>query len=201
MPVRGRKVKIKTTFKVSQASHGLSVGDAVYFNGTNWVKAQSDNISTIGTAIVNLVIDVNTFKLTTSGKISGLSGLTAGEFYFVSDSTPGLLTTTEGATYSNPILQATSTTEGIVLPYRASEVEASLDLSRLKWVDLVNTWTSEPVTEVYSGGDGDVLSYTYGSTVYYRFIPSTYDSSLDAFYTTYSDPTLSGLIATRGNTI
>jgi hypothetical protein len=75
------------------------------------------------------------------------------------------------------------------------------DVTRLKWVDLVTTWTSEPTEEAYSGGDGQVFSYTYGTTTYYRFVPSTYDSTEDKFYSSYSNPTLSGLVATRGNSI
>ena len=75
------------------------------------------------------------------------------------------------------------------------------ELVRLKWIDLVNTWTLEPASQTYSGGDGEVYAYTYGSTVYYRFIPDTYDSTLDTFYTTFSDPTLSGVVATRGASI
>jgi len=54
------------------------------------------------------------------------------------------------------------------------------------------------VAQTYTGGDGDVLKYTYGATEYYRFIPDPYDSTEDKFYTTFSDPTLSGLVATRG---
>ena len=75
------------------------------------------------------------------------------------------------------------------------------EVERLKWIDLVTSWTVEPSSVAYSGGDGEVLEYTYGTTKYYRFIPSTYDSNEDKFYSTYSNPTLSGLIATRGVTI
>ena len=208
MPVRGRKVSgggsgETIAISVSQVAHGLSVQDAVYFNGTNWIKAQADAGATIGTAVVQTVTDTDNFILVTSGKITGLSGLTSGEWYFVSDATAGLLTTTESAINSNPILFATSTTEAIVMPLRASTVDTSTvgSTERLKWVDLLNTWTTEPAVQTYSGGDGSVLAYTYGSTTYYRFIPSTYDSAQDQFFTTFSDPTLSGLVATRGNNI
>jgi len=81
------------------------------------------------------------------------------------------------------------------------EVNASTDTTRLKWVDLVTTWTTEPTAQTYTGGDGEVFAYVYGGTTYYRFVPTTYDSTLDIFYTTFSDPTLSGVVATRGITI
>jgi hypothetical protein len=51
-----------------------------------------------------------------SGLIS-LSGLTAGANYFLSDATPGLLTTTETSTIgyvSKPLMTAKTTTEGVV---------------------------------------------------------------------------------------
>ena len=66
------------------------------------------------------------------------------------------------------------------------------------WTQLVSTWTTEPLEQAYSGGDGQVYAYTYGSQVYNRFVPSSYNSTQDAFYTTFSNPTLSGLVAVRG---
>ena len=113
-----------TTISVNQASHGFAVQDAVYFDGTNWLKAQADAIDTLGIGVVSVVTDVDNFTVITDGKITGLSGLTTGEWYYVSDATAGLLTTTESTIYSNPLLIATSATEGIVLSLRATE-EAS----------------------------------------------------------------------------
>lgn len=71
----------------------------------------------------------------------------------------------------------------------------------LEWVNLVNSWTVEPFELVYSGSDGTVLQYQYGSTIYYRFVPEPYNSINDAFYESYSDPVLTNLIAKRGNSI
>ena len=75
------------------------------------------------------------------------------------------------------------------------------DTYNTSWTKLATQWTEEPVSVAYSGGDGEVLEYTYGTTKYYRFIPTIYDSNEDKFYSSYSNPTLSGLIATRGVTI
>lgn len=111
---------------ITQTSHGFSIGDAVYINQSTglWGKAKSDSVDTLGIGIVSSAT-ANTFTLTTEGYISSLTGLTKGAFYYVSDVTAGLLTVTEGV-YSNPLLQAISTTEGIVLPFRASEGDADL---------------------------------------------------------------------------
>lgn len=69
------------------------------------------------------------------------------------------------------------------------------------WTQLVSTWTTSPVLQTYSGGDGEVYAYTFGTQVYYRFVPSSYNSTQDAFYTTFNNPTLSGLVAVRGVTL
>jgi hypothetical protein len=114
-----------TRFNVNQASHGLAAQEAIYFNGTDWLKAQANDINTLGVAVVQEVIDVDNFVVVTDGVITGLSGLAAGEWYYVSDATPGLLTLTESNIYSNPLLQATSSTEGIVLSLRAQDIGGS----------------------------------------------------------------------------
>lgn len=121
MPVRGRKVSgggsgETISIAVAQTAHGFSVFDAIYFDGTDWQKAQADNILTLGTNVVSAVADVDNFTRTLLGKITGLT-VSSGETYYVSDATPGLLTTTESAIYSNPLFVATSATEGDVLSF------------------------------------------------------------------------------------
>ena len=57
--------------------------------------------------------------------MSGFSGLTPGQYYFVSDVTPGLLTSTEPtstSSFSNPLLLAITATTGNVLSYRPSQI-------------------------------------------------------------------------------
>ncbi|MDB4314599.1 hypothetical protein N9955_01070 [bacterium] len=71
---------------------------------------------------------------------------------------------------------------------------------QLSWNNLVMSWTEEPIL-TGTVASGEVYSYVYGATNYYRFIPSTYDSTQDSFYGSFSDPVLSNLISTRGNSI
>ncbi len=116
-----------TSFSVTQASHGFSTGDAIYYTGSAWAKAKADTSGTLGIGIA-IVSSSSVFTVYIAGQISGLSGLTAGQYYFVSDAAAGSITATEPTTttsYSNPILFATSTTAGIVLPYRPSQVGPS----------------------------------------------------------------------------
>ena len=51
--------------------------------------------------------------------------MTAGEYYFVSDSVAGQLTTTEptaSTSYSNPLMQATSSTTAVMGQFRPSQI-------------------------------------------------------------------------------
>ena len=68
------------------------------------------------------------------------------------------------------------------------------------WIRLASEWTVAPVFNSSIAG-GDVYDYTYGSTTYYRFVPTTYNPAQDAFYDTFSSGILSGEIANRGQII
>jgi hypothetical protein len=103
---------------VSQAAHGFVVGEALYLNGATYAKAKADAASTSEVVgVVSAVVDASTFRLTTYGTISGLSGLVAGSNYFLSSSVAGQLTLTEPTVIgqvSVPVLVATSATAGII---------------------------------------------------------------------------------------
>ena len=104
---------------ITQNAHGFSVGNVLRIqnSATTYIKAQADtavNAEVVG--IVSSVTDANNFVLVTFGRVTGLSGLTKGAVYFLSDSTAGLMTTTEptpnGTKVSKPLLVADSTTSG-----------------------------------------------------------------------------------------
>lgn len=115
--------------EVTQSSHGFTVGNVIRYTGTLWVKSQADadaNSEVYG--VVSEVIDTNNFGLTTSGYISGLSGLTAGSAMFLSPTTAGALTVTSTTTtnYVNkPVLLADSTTSGYVVNHRGYVVDGT----------------------------------------------------------------------------
>ena len=110
------------TDAITQTGHGLAVGDVVKLDGTDYVVAQADsavNAEVVG--IVSAVAGADDFTLTTHGKISGLSGLTAGTAYFLSDTVAGTLTATEPTdadTISKPVLIADTTTTGYIFNFR-----------------------------------------------------------------------------------
>lgn len=101
---------------VNQASHGFSVGNIVYFNGTSYAKAQANSDTTSEVlGIVSSVVDANNFYVVMGGYITGLSGLVAGTTYYLSDSSAGALTATAPTTVgyiSKPVFVADSTTSG-----------------------------------------------------------------------------------------
>lgn len=65
------------------------------------------------------------------------------------------------------------------------------------WIYYATTWSVSPTLNSSIAG-GDVYNYTLSETTRYRFVPTTYDPTLDAFYTTFSGGVLSGIIIARG---
>lgn len=140
----------ETKLAVTQASHGLSVGNLVYHNGSAYVVADKDSAATSEVVgIVEAVSASNLFTLLMGGYIGTLSGLTAGTVYFLGDN--GALTATEPSTVgqiSKPVLVAISTTEGIFINMRGS---------------VVGTASSTLSVERFSG-DGSDTTFTLGSS-------------------------------------
>lgn len=99
---------------ISQTTHGFSVGNWVGLSGSTFaVATRSGGVFAAG--VVSLVIDANSFILTTSGYVTGLSGLVAGSRYFIN--TAGAISTSETVTvasFSQTAFYADSTTSGYV---------------------------------------------------------------------------------------
>lgn len=126
-------------YDVNQASHGFAVGDVLRMSGTTYVKAQADSVANAeAVGIVSAVAGVDDFTIQTAGRITGLSGLTAGTVYFLDDDTAGLLTSTEPpdvGDVSKPLLIADTTTTGFVFNMRGSEIAASKSIYTETFVD------------------------------------------------------------------
>lgn len=105
---------------VHASSTNFTVGDPVYFDGTSWQKAIANHPDTLGVGIVSQIPNNSEFMIRFIGPIKKIGwGLVAGNYYFVSDTVAGGLVTSP-QTYSNPILYAISSEDGIVLPLRPS---------------------------------------------------------------------------------
>lgn len=107
-----------TAIKITQTSHGYVVGDVLYFDGTNYLKAIASAANTSEVVgVVSKVINANSFELTTAGQVTDLAGLTAGTVYFLSPTVAGAWTATEPTTIgqvSLPLGVASATTKLIV---------------------------------------------------------------------------------------
>lgn len=114
------------SLRVTQTGHGLTGRVPVYYNtSTNlWTAARANAGNTLGTHLAK-VIDSNTLLIVQSGIFPDPThGLTAGQYYFVSDSVAGTLTVTEPTavgSFSNPVLYVTDANTYIVLGYRSSQ--------------------------------------------------------------------------------
>jgi hypothetical protein len=137
---------------VTQAAHGFAAGEALYYDGSTWVKARADAISTAEVlGIVESVPNVNKFVLVYQGKITGLSGLVAGSVYFLSSSVAGSLTTVipSSDVVNKPLLVAQSTTDAVVVNWRGLVGSGSSSGSTANFVELYSTTI----------GDGSSLTY------------------------------------------
>lgn len=113
---------------IVQKAHGLKVGQAIRYDAAanKYIPAIANNEATTGMFIVSTVMDADNFSLVQAGFVEGLSGLMAGEYYYVSDKVAGELTNVEPLRISNPIFFAETESSGYVLPFRPSETAKML---------------------------------------------------------------------------
>ncbi len=108
---------------VNQPGHGFVFGNVVKCIATDtYALALADSaMDTEVAGIVIRVIDVDNFVLHFIGETDGFTGLVPATVYFLSDVTPGLLSTVEPSTpghVSKPLLIAHSTTAGLFFNFR-----------------------------------------------------------------------------------
>lgn len=114
---------------INQVSHGFTEGDIVRLDGTTYIKAKAD--STVNSEVAGIVIENNSpdiFTLSVGGYINIFSGLTAGNVYFLSDTTEGTLTDIEPSDdghISKPIVIASTTTSGYFFNMRGVQVSTT----------------------------------------------------------------------------
>ena len=92
-----------------------------YYNGTTWILGQADDPDTMATHVVIEVVDVNTFKVSNSGRANLVGhGLTVGQYYFTSDTVAGAVTSVEPNDYSNPMFRVADVDNIDLVPWRPS---------------------------------------------------------------------------------
>ena len=113
---------VKSTF--TQTAHGFSAGQIVAYDGGQWKIADSSTEDTLGRVVIESVTDADNFIGVQIGTVTVSTwNLTPGAFYVVDDSGtgyPALFTTNDAYAYSNPVMQAITSTTAHVLPWRPS---------------------------------------------------------------------------------
>ena len=113
-----------TQFEVNQSTHGFSLGDGIYHNGTSWQAGLADDADTLATYVVIQVVDANNFVAADFGRIEATAhGFTVGEFYYLSETVAGQPTTTLPTIFSNPLFYVESDNILQIKVYRPEEVE------------------------------------------------------------------------------
>lgn len=104
---------------VTQSLHGFTVGQVLKHSGGSYALAQADTQANLGIWLISAVIDANTFQIVQSGYVTGLSGGTADETWYLSDTTAGGLVDT-APVIAQPIIYWITSSEGWVLGYPAT---------------------------------------------------------------------------------
>lgn len=93
--------------------------DVIRHNGSDWTLAIANSFITLSDPPTIVVTSSTSYFLYTMNGILKIDNtLTTSEFYFLSDSVAGGLTTSEPTDYSNPILKCLSNEAVMILPYR-----------------------------------------------------------------------------------
>lgn len=144
------------THLVAQTAHGFVVGQAVRYNGSQYVLAKADAAANADVdGLVSGVVDANHFTIQIGGYIVGLAALAAGTDYFLDPVTAGGLTAAEPSApgqVSKPLLHADAATTGYLLNMRGLVVPSKATVT-LPFV-LIADGTALAVGE-------DFASYTY----------------------------------------
>jgi hypothetical protein len=122
-----------TTIEIDQVAHGFAVGEGIYHNGTNWVKAQANDGATLATFVVTEVPDVDSFIAYQFGRVEVTAhGFTIGEYYFLSNTVAGQPTSTEPTNdYSNPLFYVEDANFLQIMVYRPSVIGEQTPLNDL----------------------------------------------------------------------
>ena len=194
-----------STITVTQAAHGLSVGNVLRFDGVDYVLAQADSAANAEVAgMINEVVNANTFTLTQNGEVSGLTGLTAGDLLYLDPVTPGALTSVQPVSPNviAPLMIATTTTVGLFFANTSAgtmsvQDSASIAVTGGTATGLTSLGTAGNGMDVAPGSDTDADLITVGVTG----APTlSWDESEDVFASTHglslgtSNPLTTGTI-------
>jgi len=171
-------------------ANSFSPGQVIYKTSGGFGLAQANAISSCDILGVVQSATGSSFTIVANGYISGLTGLTDSLQYYLSDATPGLLTTTVPTAVGSvikPVLIAIGTTSGIVVEYPSALIGGNYGVSGYygKWTSGINLGTG--------------LIYDNGSTVIMNSLSAGTISATNLY--TYNEYTASAVnFTTIGNT-
>lgn len=129
--VTGPTGAVGDSITVHQVSHGFAVGNVIRYTGSAYVLAQADSAADAeAVGIVSVVVDSDDFTVQLFGYITGLTGMTAANVYFLDPATAGALTSTNPVALgqvSKPLLVADSSSSGYLFNWRG-ELIAPADM-------------------------------------------------------------------------
>lgn len=181
-----------TSFLFTSVAHGRIIGcplSPVFFDGSNWVDAVADNMTTLATHVITKVIDADTLEISQSGRFGcNGHGLTAGLHYYTGVS--GGISNFPAPAYDNPIIFIENANTIHVMPYRASTPA----IRTTSQVDLVFGRLGDVVAESgdYNAG---LITFTPTGTLTATDVQTAIaqlDSTVSATNTSLSNFVLSG---------
>ncbi len=120
--------------QITQSSHGFSAKQAVLNNNGTWALAIADDVSDARPVGVVESVTTNTFVVVFSGEMA-VTGWAPNEVYYLSDATPGLLTTTQPTAETSYLVQV-ATTSTTAVAY--VEIGEPLSLAKISNSDLAS---------------------------------------------------------------
>jgi len=118
---------------ITQSAHGFVVGNLLSFSGSIYEIANTSSLSRANiVGIVSEVVSSNSFTLITTGFVTGLSGLTAGQIYYLTTVSGTLTTTIPTTGLLKPAFVAISANEVFLInsfPRNASTEQAEFTVT------------------------------------------------------------------------
>lgn len=178
-----------TGLNYSALPNGAQSGEVAYVKeseGTQWLP------STLGGAYYPAGWYVWDGTVWVSDRNAIADALEASYQHILSSSNPHNVTATQVG------LSNVDNTSDLNKPI-SNATQAALDEKQgLTWDYYVMHWDTEPTLNA-TITNGEVYNYTLDGVTRYRFVPTTYTSSGDAFYTTFDGSNLTGLIISRSD--
>jgi len=133
--------------RIRVVSHTFTVGAKlipVYWNGSAWVAANANNVTTLATHLILDVVSATEFTLAYNGRIYyPTHGLNVGAYYFLGN-TSGVLSIIEAETYSNPLIQVENENYFTMLGWRANEKSVVTDVTGVDQILIPTLQSSTP---------------------------------------------------------